>query len=254
MSKPFLRPRSGHSLFKSGSICIFVPELYDARILKGCQQSHPAQLFQPILVNFHFGSSSMATARGRGGGFGRRWSGRHARAAAETAGCRLGRRRSHRRPRTSAAPSTSSPLIGRQFEVSSLSVGLSAVSVGLLVESGRAIDLPSWSVSCRVVCACWGSVFPGSRNQDFFVSALVCVRRSVCGCVSVRLLAQFLRRGTPLFFPSVLSFVLVCAHAVMGSAGVVLSSVSASASAGSSGGCCWWERSRAHARVLSSVF
>ena len=34
----------------------------------------------------------------------------------------------------------------------------------------------------------------GSRNQDFFVSALVCVRRSVCGSVSVRLLAQFLRR------------------------------------------------------------
>ena len=159
MSKPFLRPRSGHSLFKSGSICIFVPELYDARILKGCQQSHPAQLFQPILVNFHFGSSSMATARGRGGGFGRRRSGRHARAAAETAGCRLGRRRSHRRPRTSAAPSTSSPLIGRQFEVSSLSVGLSAVSVGLVVESGRAIDLPSWPVSFRAVCACWASGF-----------------------------------------------------------------------------------------------
>ena len=94
---------------------------------------------------------------------------------------------------------------------------------------------------------------PLLSSRGIFVSGLVCVRRSVCGCASVRLLAQFLRRGTPLFFPSVLSFVLVCARAVMGSAGVVLASVSASASAGSSGGCCWWERSRAHARVLSSA-
>ena len=30
-------------------------------------------------------------------------------------------------------------------------VGLSAVSVGLVVESGRAIDFPSWSVSSRVL-------------------------------------------------------------------------------------------------------
>jgi hypothetical protein len=69
---------------------------------------------------------------GPGDGFGRRRSSGHARAAAETAGCRLGRRRSHRRPRTSAAPSTSSPMIGRQFEVSALSGG----SVGRLCGSG----------------------------------------------------------------------------------------------------------------------
>ena len=151
------------------------------------------------------------------------------------------------------APASTSARCGAHRQGKFALGGSVGLSVGRSVGSGPAIDLPSWSVSCRVVCACWGSVFPGSRNQDFFVSALVCVRRSVCGCVSVRLLAQFLRRGTPLFFPSVLSFVLVCARAVMGSAGVVLASVSASASAGSSGGCCWWERSRAHARVLSSA-
>ena len=63
---------------------------------------------------------------------------------------------------------------------------------------------------------------PLLSSRGIFVSGLVCVRRSVCGCVSVCLLAQFLRRGTPLFFPSALSFVLVCARVVMGSAGVVL--------------------------------
>ena len=144
-SSNFMGPRSGHSLLKTGQFwSLFLGRfklitssriIYDARILKGCQQSHPAQfafLFHPILVNVHFGSSSMATARGRGGGFGRRRSGRHARAAAAPAGCRLGRRRSHRRPRTSAAPSTSSPMIGRQFEVSALSGG----SVGRLCGSG----------------------------------------------------------------------------------------------------------------------
>ena len=41
----------------------------------------------------------LAAARGRGGGCGRAWSSGHARAVAETAGCRLGSRRSRRRPR-----------------------------------------------------------------------------------------------------------------------------------------------------------
>ena len=53
-------------------------------------------------------------------------------AAAETAGCRLGRRRSRRRAPNSAAPASSSPLIDRQFEVSALSGG----SVGRLCGSG----------------------------------------------------------------------------------------------------------------------
>ena len=183
---------------------------------------------------------------------GQHW--RRTRAAAETAGCCLGRRRSRRKELRWMRRRARAARCGAHRQSKFALGGSVGLSVGRSVGSGPAIDLPSWSVSCRVVCACWGSVFPGSRNQDFFVSALVCVRRSVCGCVSVRLLAQFLRRGTPLFFPSVLSFVLVCARAVMGSAGVVLASVSASASAGSSGGCCWWERSRAHARVLSGVF
>ena len=128
----------------------------------------------------------MATARGRGGGFGRRRSGRHARAAAETAGCRLGRRRSHRRPRTSAAPSTSSPMIGRQFEVSALSGG----SVGRLCGSGGRV----WSGDRPPVLVC---VFSGrlcvlgirvlsiTGNRNLGVSALLRVSRSVCGGVGV---------------------------------------------------------------------
>ena len=60
---------------------------------------------------------------GPGDGFGRRRSSRHARAAAETAGCRLGRLRGRRRA-TSAAPPSTSGLPGRRLgEVSSLSVG-----------------------------------------------------------------------------------------------------------------------------------
>ena len=56
----------------------------------------------------------LAAARGRGGGCGRVWSSGHARAVAETAGCRLGRRRSRRRAPNSAAPArSSSPLIER---------------------------------------------------------------------------------------------------------------------------------------------
>ena len=46
-------------------------------------------------------------------------------------------------------------------------MGLSAASVGLVVESGRGIDLPHWSVSSRVVCACWGSEFLWDPKQDF---------------------------------------------------------------------------------------
>ena len=60
---------------------------------------------------------------GPGYGFGRRRSSRHARAAAETAGCRLGRLRGRRRA-TSAAPPSTSGLPGRRLgEVSSLSIG-----------------------------------------------------------------------------------------------------------------------------------
>ena len=94
----------------------------------------------------------------------------HARAAAETAGCRLGHRRSRRRAPNSAAPSTSSPLIDRQFEVSALSGG----PVGRLCGSGGRVwsgfDLPPWSVSSRVVCACWGSGFRWFPKQDLCVS------------------------------------------------------------------------------------
>ena len=44
-------------------------------------------------------AAALAAARGRGGGCGCVWSSGHARAVAETAGCRLGSRRSRRRPR-----------------------------------------------------------------------------------------------------------------------------------------------------------
>ena len=55
-------------------------------------------------------------------------------------------------------------------------MGLSAASVGLVVESGRGIDLPHWSVSSRVVCACWGSGFRWDPKQDFlFLGASSCL-------------------------------------------------------------------------------
>ena len=42
-------------------------------------------------------------------------------------------------------------------EARSLSVGLSVSRRVWPVESGQGIDVPSWSVSSRVICACWGS-------------------------------------------------------------------------------------------------
>ena len=55
-------------------------------------------------------------------------------------------------------------------------MGLSAASVGLVVESGRGIDLPHWSVSSRVVFACWGSGFYWDSKQDFlFLGASSCL-------------------------------------------------------------------------------
>ena len=103
-------------------------------------------------------AAALAAARGRGGGCGRVWSSGHARAAAETAGCRLGRRRSHRRPRTSAAPSTSSPLIGRHRRGSTVCESL---GLGLSVEDGGVVDRsPSWWSTSRPS----GLVASPSRN------------------------------------------------------------------------------------------
>ena len=55
-------------------------------------------------------------------------------------------------------------------------MGLSAASVGRVVQSGRGIDLPHWSMSSRVVCACWGSGFRWDPKHDFlFLGASSCL-------------------------------------------------------------------------------
>jgi hypothetical protein len=60
-------------------------------------------------------------------------------------------------------------------------VGLSAVSVGLVVESGRAIDFPSWSVSSRVLWVSeitergfWAPTFFASGGRYVAVFVRVC--------------------------------------------------------------------------------
>ena len=115
-------------------------------------------------------AAALAAARGRGGGCGRVWSSGHARAVAETAGCRLGRRRSRRRPRLQLRRRARAPLIDRQFEVSALSGG----SVGRLCGSGGRV----WSGdrSPSLVCVfsgrlcVLGSGFRWFPKQDFCVS------------------------------------------------------------------------------------
>ena len=91
-------------------------------------------------------AAALAAARGRGGGCGRVWSSGHARAVAETAGCRLGSRRSRRsarlelRRRARAAAEGAdrqgkSPPVGRSVAWSvarSVLVELSVSCVGVL--------------------------------------------------------------------------------------------------------------------------
>ena len=98
-------------------------------------------------------------------------------------------------------------------------------SVGLPVELGRGIELSSLSALSRAVCACWASGFYQSlsitANGILGVSSPVRASRSVCGFVCACLLARLLPRVAPLIFPSVPSFVLIWAHAVIRIAGVV---------------------------------
>ena len=113
---------------------------------------------------------------------GQHW--RRTRAAAETAGCRLGRRRSRRKELRWMRRRARAARCGAHRQGKFALGGSVGLSVGRSVGSGPAIDLPSWSVSCRVVCACWGSVFPGSRNQDFLSPPLfVCGGRSAAVCL-----------------------------------------------------------------------
>ena len=132
-----------------------------------------------------------------------------------TAGCRLGRRRSRRRAPNSAAPSTSRPLIGRQFEVSALSGG----SVGRLCGSGGRV----WSGDRPPVLVC---VFYGrlcvlgirilsiTGNRNLGVSALPRVWWSVCGCVCACLSTRLLCRVPPLVRSRSLSFDLDLARGI----------------------------------------
>ena len=72
--------------------------------------------------------------------------------------------------------------------------GCVGLSVGLSVGSGRGIE-PVVLVCVLSGCLCVLRLcVSGVSESGFFVSALVCVRRSVCGSASVRLLVQFLRR------------------------------------------------------------
>ena len=125
----------------------------------------------------------------------------HARAAAEMAGCRLGRRRSRRRAPNSAAPSTSSPLIDRQFEISALSggsVGRLCGSGGRVWSGGRSLSLVCVFSGRLCVLGLWVSLVP-ERGFGLRTSSRLVVSLRLCLCVFVN--------TTPLLSPPpVLSF------------------------------------------------
>ena len=70
-------------------------------------------------------------------------------------------------PDFSCAGELEQPLKALIGEVRSLSVVCVCVSGLVGKVCGRAVDLPPWSVSSRVVCACWGSGFHWDSKQDF---------------------------------------------------------------------------------------
>ena len=131
-------------------------------------------------------AAALAATGAQQGALSRPSSSEHVRAAAETAGCRLGRRRSRRGAPNSAAPSTSSSLIDRQFEVSALSGG----SVGRLCGSGGRV----WSGdrSPSLVCVfsgrlcvlgLWVSLVP-ETGFCLRTSSRLVVGPRLCLCVS----------------------------------------------------------------------
>ena len=79
-------------------------------------------------------------------------------------------------PDFSCAGELEQPLKALIGEVRSLSVVCVCVSGLVGKVCGRAVDLPPWSVSSRVVCACWGSGFRWDPKQDFlFLGASSCL-------------------------------------------------------------------------------
>ena len=88
-------------------------------------------------------------------------------------------------------------------------MGLSVVSVGLVVESGRAIDLPSWSVSFRAVCACWASGFCQSPETGIWAYRLF----FASGGRYVAVFVRVCRHGS--FVESLLSFDLDLSRSIL---------------------------------------
>ena len=105
-------------------------------------------------------------------------------------------------PDFSCAGELEQPLKALIGEVRSLSVVCVCVSGLVGKVCGRAVDLPPWSVSSRVVCASWALGFVGSRKRIF-----VCLVTSSRLVVSLRLCLCVFVNTAPLSSPSpVLSF------------------------------------------------
>ena len=133
-------------------------------------------------------AAALAAARGRGGGCGRVWSSGHARAVAETAGCRLGSRRSRRRARLELRRRARAAAEGAHRQGMSPPGRSLGRLVGRSVGSGRAFDFLWWCALSGVVCGGWGSGFPCPRILDFmgvpplFASRLLSWTLYVCAC------------------------------------------------------------------------
>ena len=125
---------------------------------------------------------------GRGGGCGRVWSSGHARAVAETAGCRLGSRRSRRRARLELRRRARAAGEGAHRQGMSPPGRSLGRSLGRSVGPGRAFDFLWWCALSGVVCGGWGSGFPCPRILDFmgvpplFASRLLSWTLYVCAC------------------------------------------------------------------------
>ena len=78
-------------------------------------------------------------------------------------------------PDFSCAGELEQPLKALIGEIRSFSVVCVCVSGLVGKVCGRVVDLPPWSVSSRVVCACWGSGFRWDPKQDF-----LCLGASSC--------------------------------------------------------------------------
>ena len=105
------------------------------------KRTFPRETTAPNQLDFTLSFNDMDVLEHMGGpgdGFGRRRSSGHARAAAETAGCRLGRRRSWRRgpelgvPASSSGPPAEAPIDEASSFLVGASVGRSGDRSGLV--------------------------------------------------------------------------------------------------------------------------